>query len=373
MRTTRSSKTWKIAEYCLCVLLSGTPTVSFAQQRVWQEMTAGPIFSDSKPLKGVSQKAAVLRGDNSGVIVGSWEALSASETESFIATNVDGASWRPLYFSSTSLNDLSFIGSELGWVVGTDATNSTDVRGVAFRTTDGGRTWEKSVPLPKVRENYFTSVTFVSKDRGFIVGAQVSGYKQSALILRTLDGGISWKVVYRGRSKLSYSSYGLRISFAKDGDFGIVAGEDEDGGSVIVTRDGGKNWRRIRVGFDSVRPLVNAAVINEKEAWVSGESESLLHTTDGGSSWKIIRIQPANEATAELLDEVTLSFMAIVFRSSKEGWISGNDGLTLHTDNGGRTWAAEDHGQSDYVRQLLLVGNRVIAVRMEPGFLVRRL
>jgi len=61
---------------------------------------------------------------------------------------------------------------------------------VIYRTEDGGKSWTKVHQEGK--EAFFDAVTFVNQKRGYILGDPVGG---NWMILETLDGGSSWKLL----------------------------------------------------------------------------------------------------------------------------------------------------------------------------------
>lgn len=59
---------------------------------------------------------------------------------------------------------------------------------VIYRTGDGGKSWEKV--HQEVPEAFFDGITFLDKNRGFVIGDPVNGLW---MILETMDGGKTWK------------------------------------------------------------------------------------------------------------------------------------------------------------------------------------
>ena len=51
------------------------------------------------------------------------------------------------------------------------------------------------------------------------------------------------------------------------------------------------------------------------------------------------------------------SLLAVKFVSRQKGWIAGENGTILYTEDGGRTWAAQESGTEKKVKSLFLSTN----------------
>lgn len=128
---------------------------------------------------------------------------------------------------------------------------------------------------------------------------------------------------------------------------GLIVGRT---GLVLMSADGGKTWTRRESG--SKEHLFCVKITESGRAWAVGHFGTILHSPDGGLSWKPQEFQAAfppdtpeaergvisdaereNEGAAE---EARLN--AVAFADDRRGWIAGEFGLVLHTQDGGRTW-----------------------------------
>jgi photosystem II stability/assembly factor-like uncharacterized protein len=112
------------------------------------------------------------------------------------------------------LNDILFVDSETGWIVGEE--------GNVFHTKDGGKSWVKQESGSK--EDLF-SVYFKNSQEGWITGL-------NGLLLHTEDGGATWK---RQECPIEESLFGIVVSDS----LGYAVG---NAASMMRSTDGGKTW-----------------------------------------------------------------------------------------------------------------------------------
>jgi photosystem II stability/assembly factor-like uncharacterized protein len=72
--------------------------------------------------------------------------------------------------------------------------------------------------------------------------------------------------------------------------------------------------------------LNDLCFVSATEGWIAGEFGTILHTEDGGQTW-----------TSQSPDEFD-KFSGIDFRDSENGIIVGTQGVIYYTENGGETW-----------------------------------
>jgi photosystem II stability/assembly factor-like uncharacterized protein len=233
----------------------------------------------------------------------------------------------------TSLNSVSFVDQYTGWIVGDSA--------VALKTIDGGATW-KILPMPLPKYENFYRVHFVDQNYGFAIGGTYGVCK----ILRTVDGGASWLSI-----TLSVAARPVGLFFI-DRMRGWVVG---DGGMVLNTIDGGLTWNKVAIS--STNHLNTVVFSDAMNGWISGQYGTLLNTTDGGKTWN------AN-AGADPYKNVYM-FGPIDFIDPMNGWITMENGPFLHTTNGGTTWLRDSIPTKNYMWGLDFVD-------AENGFAVGR-
>ncbi len=184
---------------------------------------------------------------------------------------------------------IDFANDTLGIIVG-GAGNSS---GVAFRTTNGGDTWQQMQGF----DNELRDVQFVDQQTAFACGY--------GIVLKTTNGGLSW--------------FPLDI----DGDFfvalhfinpttGWLVGNQ---GSIIKTTDGGYSWQRLRNGNSVFKPRLHFTDVHftdTQNGYVLG-NKLLWLTADGGNTF----IQ--HQLSCDMPN-------SIAFKNENEALVVGTDG-----------------------------------------------
>jgi len=175
--------------------------------------------------------------------------------------------------TNASLRGLSVVNDNVVWVSGSNGT--------VGKTTNGGKNWK-----------WFTVKGFEKKEFRDIEAfdaatAVIIAIGEPAYILKTNDGGETWKVVYENRTKGMFLD-GMEFWNEQSG---IVIGDPVEGRFFIArTFDGGSVWNEIpfenRPGADSGEACFAASGTNiraldrDEAVFVSGGSKSRLFTRD---------------------------------------------------------------------------------------------
>ena len=142
----------------------------------------------------------------------------------------------------------------------------------------------------------------------------------SGVILITENGGREWSVYDTKDVTLNFNS----ISF-KDST-GIITGNK---GRILFSNDYGRNWT-LRTIAEAKRKkklvdLNSSFFIDNRNVWMAGNDGVILHSTDGGITWQPGKFKEYN-------------YYSIMFLNSNEGFIAGENGIIIHTDDGGSSW-----------------------------------
>lgn len=157
-------------------------------------------------------------------------------------------------------------------------------------------------------------------------------------------------------TKTARAPRSLLTQLVRAGDRLVAMGER---GLVVLSDDGGRQWRQARVPVSVT--LTSASFANARQGWMTGHSGVVLHTTDGGETWGLQtdgvalakaalaqsqlqsgtdvgredRIQRAQRLVDDGADKPLLS---ICFADAQRGMAVGAYGLAAITDDGGKNW-----------------------------------
>lgn len=130
--------------------------------------------------------------------------------------------------TKTSLRGLSVVSDRVVWVSGSNGTIG--------KSTDGGDTW-KWLVVKGFEKRDFRDIEAFDATTAVIIAVDTPAY-----ILRTVDGGASWKVVYENNAPGMFLD---AMEFWNE-QAGIVVGDPVNGKFFIArTFDGGASWKEV--------------------------------------------------------------------------------------------------------------------------------
>jgi photosystem II stability/assembly factor-like uncharacterized protein len=130
-------------------------------------------------------------------------------------------------------------------------------------------------------------IHFVDANTGFIAGAsEAAEDKAHARILKTSDGGKSWRAVFDS-DRAGDNNWKLAFPSSRVGYATIIsyqAPSNEARGYVVKTEDGGEHWRRLTVTQDREWIPYGINFLDDERGWVGGSTGG-YGTRDGGKTW----------------------------------------------------------------------------------------
>jgi photosystem II stability/assembly factor-like uncharacterized protein len=231
------------------------------------------------------------------------------------------AQWVPQNSGTNKdLNSVYFTDANTGYAVGDTGT--------ILKTIDGGAIWTS-----QTAGTYYNlrSVHFPAADTGFAVGG--SGW--FGFIMKTVNGGDTWSIVYTSDSIIGGSNCAFNSVYFTDINTGYVVGGFSDIVGTLhplmfKTTDGGISWTAQSAGTETILNAVHFPVADIGYAvgadWSYGNCA--LKTINGGLSW-------------ELLPLVCQNATSLFFTATDTGYVScqGSDGASFwKTINGGADW-----------------------------------
>lgn len=184
--------------------------------------------------------------------------------------------------TKTSIRGLSVVNDNIIWVSGSNGT--------VGRSNNGGKNW-KWITVKGFEKTDFRDIEAFDASTAIIMGIAEPAY-----ILKTTDGGETWKVVYENKTKGMFLD---AMEFWNE-QAGIVIGDPIEGRFFISrTFDGGSTWQDIP--FDK-RPIADSgeacfaasgtnirALDKDEAVFVSGGLKSRLYKRDNIISMPIIQ------------------------------------------------------------------------------------
>jgi photosystem II stability/assembly factor-like uncharacterized protein len=193
--------------------------------------------------------------------------------------------------------------------------------GRVFKTTDGGKSWERQ----QVSGRWpFLGISCLDGKQAWISSTNGRVYK-------TTDGGATWS-----EQQTAVKRNLFKIAFVTP-QRGTAVG---DFGAIVHTEDGGATWQEILLPDDFKLPdsaldsgvlpndalLYGLSFVDDTHGWIAGEFGTILATQDGGLTWK-------QQSTG-----IETTLFGIDFADRNTGIAVGIDSVVLRTDDGGATW-----------------------------------
>ncbi len=254
--------------------------------------------------------------------------------------------------TKTSLRGLCVVNDNVIWVSGS--------RGMVGKSTNAGKTW-KWITVKGFDSTEFRDIEAFDANTAIIMAVDAPAY-----ILRTTDGGETWKVVYENKTKgmfLDAMDFSTPLH-------GLVVGDPINRNIFLAeTLDGGATWKQKQfTGQQAVADSgeaffaasgSNIRLFENNEFFiVSGGTKSRLITKANATPLPIVQGKESTGANS-----IDIYDQGIPNRPGKRMAIVGGDFMAdsltekncFYTNNGGKTWNAPKvppHGYRSCVEYL---------------------
>ena len=193
--------------------------------------------------------------------------------------------------------------------------------GSVFVVSEGGTTLNLSQEFDLEKSERIRAVEIQADGaHGLIIGTNGSGFV-------TTNGGETWVSDFLLKRLRGDTAWG----WDAHGTYGLVAGTD----LVVVTRDGGKTWKKLELG-DNER-IVSVAFGDSGYALAGTSRGSVFETSDGWENWR--RSTKVDFGPAETVS--VASFTA----DGLYGLVAGDHGSVFVTRDGGGDWGRTEWDQ----------------------------
>jgi photosystem II stability/assembly factor-like uncharacterized protein len=164
---------------------------------------------------------------------------------------------------------------------------------VLLTSTDAGHSWVARDM--SAQAGMILDVKFTDARTGFLcAGSDAEVERSHALILKTKDGGATWKKVYE--STRAYEDVWKCAFPSAEVGYATVQSYDESPRAtqryVAKTVDGGETWRELPLVDDAPTREFGIGFLDEKVGWV-GAAPGGFQTVDGGASWTRVEMGKA--------------------------------------------------------------------------------
>ena len=307
--------------YLILVLLLSF-SESNAQNWNWQNPLPqgvnlnGVYFTDANNGYAVGLDGLILKTTDAGI---SWTPQNSGTTSSLLGvhfTDVDtgyvvgvggsvlkttdgGVNWNLLPGASISLSSVFFTSASIGYAVGSNGNSA-----IIIKTINGGVTWTAQLTTPVTN---FNSVYFCNDSTGYVVG-------NGGRIFKTTNGGATWTQQTSGFTTSFFTVYFTDENHGYVGDYG----------RILRTSDGGATWTYLTI-FQSYE-LYGIYFTDSNTGYAVGRSGKILKTTNAGVSWSFL-----NSGT-------NINLRSVYFTDLNNGYAVGESGIMLKTTDAGITW-----------------------------------
>ncbi|HEV3118252.1 MAG TPA: glycosyl hydrolase, partial [Gemmataceae bacterium] len=233
-----------------------------------------------------------------------------------LCDSIAHAQWQQQTINSDAdFRGLCAVNAKVAWVSGT--------KGTYGRTIDAGKTWSVG-KVPGAAKLDFRDVEAFGETTAYLLSA---GPGAASRIYKTADGGITWILQFTNRDAEAFFD---AMAFWDDRNGVALSDPVKRQFHLIVTDDGGTNWKRLS-GMNLPPALPNEGAFaasgtclvthGKTDVWFctgGATTARVFHSHDRGQDWTI-------SETPILAGTSSAGIFSIAFRDRNRGMIVGGD------------------------------------------------
>jgi photosystem II stability/assembly factor-like uncharacterized protein len=253
----------------------------------WLVSAAGQIFHTSDGGTTWTQQAEGMPGLRSIDFLDDHRGFAGTLTGKLYGTTDGGVRWTDITNSlpktARGFCGMTHVGDQVH-IVGRYIYASD-----YFFSPDGGRTWRAS-DLGTLAQG-LVEVQFLNQSVGLIGGMSAEGPASAgpATILKTIDGGRTWRTVFRDNGGRGFAWKIVPVSKTM-----IYAALQSQDGTYRIAKsiDAGDTWNVhiVATGRTTGPAVQGIGFIDERTGFVGGFFSGMYTTTDGGETWSALSV-----------------------------------------------------------------------------------
>jgi photosystem II stability/assembly factor-like uncharacterized protein len=261
---------------------------------------------------------------------------------------------------SVILQNPFFLDEEHGWVAAEDCAGDAS-RSALYRTSDGGRTWQRTPVAPTTcNAGAGLSPVFIDPSTGWL--ERVEPTAPFASLEGTHDGGRTW-------TKERQLPMVGPVSFVNASDGWQAGGYIRGKGALARSRDAGDEWRRVEVPLPACCPSWQTTYGLPKFFGADGVLPFSMYrahkevvgfdvSADAGDSW-------LRAATLRLRNVHPNSPSVVGIGSAASLWVAPGGSTIYRTNDAGQTWRPSGVPTEGDVIQIDPIGGRAAWLVMD--------
>lgn len=270
------------------------------------------------------------------LLAGAGTSLEAQRRPASASRSALKGIWEPVsYPEDVYLNGVFFVNPDVGWVT----SGTVGEGGMVLRTRDAGANWEVQVGDHESKDPPFRSPYFLDEMVGWVLQPTAVGKFK---LLRTTDGE-SWQQV-----GAIQADWGLQDYVFTSKNVGIYVDGNDNRGRIVRTTDGGRTWKdvfhcRAKIMVDGLSRDVNCNLkalhfpTPEVGYAIGGAHDAkrmlfVAKTEDGGNRWALTVVKDVGG------DLEVYHNQELFFTDANTGFAHLAESRLYSTTDGGQTW-----------------------------------